>query len=99
MTEPNEAMKAMARKTTYAADELIKQLRLAADVFHPAGQAADELTALRERVAAADKALYDGLVRASGARGMRISRLTDAIEAARAALSAAIGEDIGGGRG
>lgn len=46
-----EANEAMARTTTYTADELIKQLRMAADVFHPAGQAADELTALRERVA------------------------------------------------
>lgn len=50
-------------------------------------EAADELTALRERLGAADKALYDGLVKASGACGLRISRLTDAITAARAILS------------
>lgn len=54
-------------------------------------EAADELTAVREALTTAREALGDIAYVHETAGAMR--------EVARAALSAAIGEDIGGGRG
>ena len=79
--EANEAMKAMARTTTYAADELIEQLRLAADVFRPAGHAADELTALREALSAMCAAQQ-----VEPYRGWNLTALNQATDKARALL-------------
>ena len=86
--EPSEAMRA----------DLIERLRDSriTGAWYLRQEAADELTALRERVAELEGAL-ERIVSAPMIDHRNPENSAQNI--ARAALSAAIGEDIGGGRG
>ena len=96
MMEANEAMKAMARRLEETPAHVLRgdgTLDLAAAKLT---EAADELTALRERVVTLEDALR---TIEDDTRYVDNAYAKSAHNVARAALSAAIGEDIGGGRG